>query len=296
MVAVKLHHVINIGYDNYSKKLIFIIKSIINHQTNYSKMATDKISKIKGLHVCYDAITEEQEKELLDSVNDLNENETVYTQPFAYANLKVFEFGWNYNNNRNISEFSGECKYLTKTDKLTSIPTNLVGVYDNLRKNILKSYSPETVIHEVPDHCMINQYDVGGGILQHFDHRGYWGENVVGISLGSGATMKFNNTTNTDIIEFYLPARTSYFFEQDARTIWQHGIVSAAEDTVDEKVIKRKKRVAITYRMLSDRVMTSSLRHAAGVQSMPWVERRRASTVNVASTVECRTVNPPKMV
>ncbi len=97
----------------------------------------------------------------------------------------------------------------------------------------------------VPDdfaHVLLARYDPGAGIGWHRDRPQF--EHVVGISLGSPATMRFRQRTPSASVAplSHLEPRSAYLLSGEVRHEWEHSI--APGDTL---------RFSITFRTLSER-------------------------------------------
>ena len=97
----------------------------------------------------------------------------------------------------------------------------------------------------VPDdfaHVLLARYDPGAGIGWHRDRPQF--EHVVGISLGSPATMRFRQRTPSGFrrATVHLEPRSAYLLSGEVRHEWEHSI--APGDTL---------RFSITFRTLSER-------------------------------------------
>ena len=98
----------------------------------------------------------------------------------------------------------------------------------------------------VPDdfaHVLLARYDPGAGIGWHRDRPQF--EHVVGISLGSPATMRFRQRTPPSGFRratVQLEPRSAYLLSGEVRHEWEHSI--APGDTL---------RFSITFRTLSER-------------------------------------------
>ena len=97
----------------------------------------------------------------------------------------------------------------------------------------------------VPDdfaHVLLARYDPGAGIDWHRDRPQF--EEVVGISLGSPATMRFRQRTSSGFRRstVHLEPRSAYLLSGEVRHDWEHSIVPG--DAL---------RFSITFRTLSER-------------------------------------------
>jgi len=233
-------------------------------------MAAESTSKwpehvdIPGLTIRLDAITKDDELKLLDLVHGFPED-TFKQNPVA--NLNVYEFGWNY--------FAVRSKpsSLSIQEKLKPVPLWALNLFDAQKE---AGFCPSNVSDSavaVVDHAMFNVYAPGVGLAQHLDHPTFWGDWVMGFTLGSGATMLFENSTYnpkgingsfyskaTKSFPVYLPARSAYIMEKEVRYEWTHGITAATEDIVDGVTVKRTERIACTLRPIATNILTPLLR------------------------------------
>ena len=91
-------------------------------------------------------------------------------------------------------------------------------------------------------HVLLARYDPGAGIGWHRDRPQF--EDVVGISLGSGATMRFRQRTADGFrrAKVHLEPGSAYLLSGEVRREWEHSI--APGDTL---------RFSITFRSLSEK-------------------------------------------
>jgi DNA oxidative demethylase len=90
-------------------------------------------------------------------------------------------------------------------------------------------------------HALLARYDPGAGIGWHKDRSVF--DQVVGVSLGSPATLRFRQRTPSGFRRFNLPVepRSAYLLRGEARHAWEHRILPG--ETI---------RFSITFRTLSD--------------------------------------------
>ena len=90
-------------------------------------------------------------------------------------------------------------------------------------------------------HALLARYDPGAGIGWHRDRSVF--DRVVGVSLGSPATLRFRQRADGGFRRFSLPVepRSAYLLSGEARHDWEHSIVPG--DAL---------RFSITFRTLSD--------------------------------------------
>lgn len=105
----------------------------------------------------------------------------------------------------------------------------------------------QSVINLQPDQVIINEYAPGEGIRPHKD-RNYFENQICGVNLGSGTMMRFIKIVGGDVVDVYMPPRTVYVMQDDARYKWNHAIVPRKKDVVDGILLLRQRRLSITYR------------------------------------------------
>jgi alkylated DNA repair protein (DNA oxidative demethylase) len=91
-------------------------------------------------------------------------------------------------------------------------------------------------------HALVARYDPGAGIGWHRDRDVF--DQVVGISLGTPATLRFRQRVGTGFRRARLEVlpRSAYLLSGEARQEWEHSIVPGDE-----------LRFSITFRALSDK-------------------------------------------
>jgi alkylated DNA repair dioxygenase AlkB len=103
-------------------------------------------------------------------------------------------------------------------------------------------------IAAIPDQVIINEYVPGQGIAAHIDCEPCFGDTILSLSLGSSCMMDFHHTKGDEIVSYLLEARSLIVMEGEARYDWKHGIVARKSDEVDKRIIKRGRRVSLTFR------------------------------------------------
>jgi DNA oxidative demethylase len=174
---------------------------------------------IAGLRYEDEIIGEEEERTLLDRLG------VVDLAPFQFrgwqGNRKTRSFGWRY-------DF--EDASFAPADPL---PDWLLPVRD--KAATFAGLAPELFVH-----VLLARYDPGAGIGWHRDRDVF--ENVVGLSLGSRATLRFRRrlATGFERAKHELASRSAYLLSGEARHDWEHRI------TPGDKL-----RFSITFRTLS---------------------------------------------
>jgi alkylated DNA repair dioxygenase AlkB len=110
---------------------------------------------------------------------------------------------------------------------------------------------PDTVaLKQAPSQLIINEYQPGQGISPHVDSL-LFGEQIVSISLGSGAMMDFTNKTTKERVSIYLEPRSAILMQGDARYLWTHGIAHRKSDKVGGVKVPRTRRISLTFRTIA---------------------------------------------
>ena len=161
----------------------------------------------EGLAYRPDFISPEEEAALIEHVAGL---------PFAPFQFHGFE------GNRRTVSFGMEYKFDGSGLKQAEpFPDWLLPIRD--RAATLAEVAPDAFVH-----ALIIEYAPGAGIGWHRD-RPVFGD-VVGISLGSGAPLRFRLKDGAKWRRFTLPAepRSAYLLRGPARTEWEHSIAAVS--------------------------------------------------------------------
>ncbi|KAH8096580.1 hypothetical protein BXZ70DRAFT_895999 [Cristinia sonorae] len=136
-------------------------------------------------------------------------------------------------------------------DLLTTLSTTLE---PHLPANVHSLLFPSASASKYARQVIINHYLPGEGISPHVDLLDRFADGIIGVSMGSGCTMRFRKETEWEV---YLPSGSVYVMTEEARYEWTHEIEKHAEDWVlDEggreggKWIPRSVRVSVTFRWL----------------------------------------------
>ncbi len=165
-------------------------------------------------------IAPDEEKALLAQLQAMDLN------PFRFhgwtGNRKTQSFGWRY-------DFDDAS--FTPTEPIPDWLQPLRG-----KAAALAGVAPNHFVH-----VLLARYDPGAGIGWHRDRSVF--EQVVGISLGSPAVLRFRQRSGSGFRRASLPVepRSAYLLSGEARHEWEHSIVPGEQ-----------LRFSITFRTLSD--------------------------------------------
>jgi len=176
---------------------------------------------IAGLDYREQSITEAEERVLVERF------ETLDLAPFRFqgwlGNRKTMSFGWRYD--FDDASFS----------PAEPIPDWLAPV--QARAAALADIEPGDFVH-----ALLARYDPGAGIGWHKDRDVF--EQVVGISIGTPATLRFRQRAGSGFrrVNLEVEPRSAYLLSGEARWDWEHRIVPGDQ-----------LRFSITFRTLSDK-------------------------------------------
>jgi alkylated DNA repair dioxygenase AlkB len=177
--------------------------------------------RIAGLDYREEVITDADEAALIGHLDAID------LSPFRFhgwlGNRKTKSFGWRYD-----------------FDDASFAPTEAIPDWlTSLRETAARfaGLQPNDFAH-----VLLARYDPGAGIGWHRDRDVF--ENVVGISLGTDATLRFRRRKSGgfDRANLDVQPRSAYLLSGEARWEWEHRIVPGEQ-----------RRFSITFRTLSDK-------------------------------------------
>lgn len=180
---------------------------------------------ILGLRYIPEFISEEEEKTLLDAIDDSD---------------------WSNVLKRRVQHYGYEYSYKQRT--VTS--DMYIGPVPNYFQTVLNKLLDANVFASYPNQVIVNEYNAGQGIASHVDNPNIFGDTVVSLSLGAAYPMVFTNPNTGEKIERILESRSLLILQGDARYIWKHGIVSRKADVIDGNRVTRGRRVSVTMRSI----------------------------------------------
>ena len=100
--------------------------------------------------------------------------------------------------------------------------------------------------NNAPDQVIVNEYLPGQGISPHIDCEPCFEDTIASLSLGSGASMKFEKLGRS--AELYLPRRSLILLAGESRYLWKHSIPKRKSDKVGSNKLIRSRRISLTFR------------------------------------------------
>jgi alkylated DNA repair dioxygenase AlkB len=114
-------------------------------------------------------------------------------------------------------------------------------------QDLARRVSKDGQFDRLPDSCVINEYEPGQGIAPHRDYS-MFGPKVACVSLGSDIMLDFSLETGRLRQSIFVPARSLWVIEGEARSKWLHGIAARLYDVANGTRHQRGRRVSITFR------------------------------------------------
>ena len=172
-----------------------------------------------------------------------------YEEIITYLDEQKWEPITKYTNSRMVQHYGYKYNYSNKSIKepTTPIPHLLSSELVEQLIDICQQFSLIDNTYEF-NQCIVNNYNPGQGISKHFDKITFG--NVIGcFTLLGGATMIFRNRNNNkDTYSIYTKPNSLYIMSGDSRYKWTHEMPSTKSDKVNNTIIKRSRRVSITFR------------------------------------------------
>lgn len=195
-----------------------------NIEKSKTELSLELAKEIVGLELYPDFINKEEEEELtilIDNsswLNDLKRRVQHYGYKYDYRARKI-----------DNSLYLGDLP-----DWLLIISNKMID---------------KGIINFTPDQAIINEYEIGQGISSHIDCEPCFGETIISLSLGSTCVINFEKELNSkNKIGIYVEPRTLLVMKKESRYDWFHGIPQRNSDKFNNEVIKRERRISITYR------------------------------------------------
>jgi alkylated DNA repair dioxygenase AlkB len=101
-----------------------------------------------------------------------------------------------------------------------------------------------SLISEMPDQMIVNEYQPGQGITAHVDCEPCFKDTIVTVSLGSVYTMDFICIESQEVQSIRLGVGSALIFRGSARYEWMHRIRARMNDDG----VPRGRRVSLTFR------------------------------------------------
>lgn len=140
--------------------------------------------------------------------------------------------------------------YMYDYKKRTVTDDMYLGALPKWLDNIARQLHKDGYIDAVPDQVIINEYNPGQGIASHIDCEPCFGDTILSLSLGSTCIMNFHQVNSETLYQQVLEPRSLVIMKKDARYLWKHGISARKSDKINGVVVKRKRRLSLTFRKI----------------------------------------------
>lgn len=194
-------------------------------KTNH-ELTMENAAPISGLNLVFDFITREEENALLASID---------SNPWLQdLKRRVQHYGYKYDY---------KARRIDRSFFIGPMPDWMEFLCNRLLEKKLITFRP--------DQAIINEYVDDQGIAAHIDCEPCFGDTIISISLGGSCVMNFQQTVNAkeeDKIPLLITPRTLLMMTGESRYHWYHGIPPRKSDKFNGQVLKRQRRVSITFR------------------------------------------------
>jgi alkylated DNA repair dioxygenase AlkB len=197
-----------------------------NKSTTNRELTLNLVNNIQGLNLYFDFITKQEEVELLKKINESNWLNDL--------SRRVQHYGYKYDY---------RARKIDNSSYLGEMP-------EWLKELALKVYN-QKLIDFIPDQAIINEYEPGQGIASHIDCEPCFGDTIISISLGSQCVMNYSREANSsDKVGLLIEPQSLIVMKKESRYNWYHGIPARKSDKFNNTVLKRNRRVSITFRKI----------------------------------------------
>jgi alkylated DNA repair dioxygenase AlkB len=195
------------------------IKDILKPKITYDIKEHDKI---KGLYICENIITDEEENILLQNVNNQNWLNDL--------SRRVQHYGYKYDyKKRRIDKKD----YVGELPDWTNYLTNRI--YKIIKDNKLLNY-------DQPDQLIINEYKSSQGISAHVDCVPCFEDGIVSLTIGCEGIMTFKK--NNSEYDVKLKRKSFALLTKESRYDWTHEI----NKTKNKQFTNVFPRLSLTFR------------------------------------------------
>lgn len=182
-----------------------------------------EIQKVSGLSYIPDFINGDEQTRLMEIIDQQS---------------------WSIKDQRRIQEYGYKYDYkdgsFIASTHLGKLPKWLQDIAVLLVKNSL--------MVNVPDQVIVNEYQPGQGIVSHTDCIPCFGNTISILSLGSECVMDFTHSQTQEEANILLQSGSLLIFKGAARYNWQHGILACQRDNYKGQELIRTRRVSMTFR------------------------------------------------
>ncbi|CAG8492297.1 6958_t:CDS:2 [Funneliformis caledonium] len=208
------------------------LSSITSPVTGISNFSLN--SPVDGSYIIDDFITKQEEIELINSI-DLHEWSGNGIPPNPEMRRRTQQYGY---------EFS--YRYRKVVQNLGALPTFL----DFIIARFVEQKIIQLSEMEYPNMCIVNEYQVGQGIMAHVDSTEFFGPIILSLSLLSPCLMTFTHTQDSSNQSIVLLSKSLLIMTKSSRFDYKHSISKDAIEYYNGDEIIRDRRVSLTFRTI----------------------------------------------
>lgn len=181
-----------------------------------------EISEVNGLTYIRNFISQSEQDLLLPKI---------YQQPWL-TDLKrrVQHYGYKYDYAKHVTNQS---MYIGE------LPDWCLAIASRLHQSYSSTF---------PDQMIVSEYEPGQGVASHVDCKTCFGDPIISLSLASACFMDFSHKKRGEKKSILLEPRSLIVMQGEARYEWKHAIAKRKSDKLNGQVIKRNRRVSLTFR------------------------------------------------
>lgn len=124
-----------------------------------------------------------------------------------------------------------------------------IGPLPDWSMSLCRRLVADKLISYQPDQIIVNEYLPGQGIANHIDCTPCFNDTIISLSLLSPCVMDLISKHSPQTkIELLLPPRSLVVLSGESRYLWTHGIAGRKIDDFEGAIIKRSRRISLTFR------------------------------------------------
>ena len=184
-----------------------------------------------GLYVYQEFITPEEENRIIKQLDEECQWDTRLSR-----RVQHFGFEFDYASRKAFSEYA-----------LVPFPSETKGCLEKVKK-----IEPAA---EYMNQLTVNEYLPGQGISAHIDTHSCLGDVIISMSLLGDTVMRFIPAScklylKTRRFNLWLPRRSLLIMKKESRLAFKHAIPLRMTDLLDGNIVKRSRRVSLTFRSI----------------------------------------------
>jgi len=213
----------NASNKNTTPQVVYVKKEKIFDLNNYLTIQKSKLETyLSGLHLNENFITEQEEATLIRLIDELPWENTLKRRTQNYGYKYDYE-------DKNVDVYS---------------PIDMPAIF---QPYIDRMYNQKLMPYKC-DQIIVNEYEPGQGISAHIDNKLHFDHTIASLSLISTTVMQFKNSRSDQIEQALLMPRSIVVLSGPARYEWTHEILRIKEDIIENNVLKRSRRISVTFR------------------------------------------------